>query len=238
MTLDSRNYHGLSFLTAYTFGHAQDDWTKSSQATSGWPTRPTRNISTETATRMSGIACGFRPPTRFPGSRRRGRCWKAGRSAGLWLGRPALPGPRKMPPTTIGAATVKTSIRAIPSPNSGEWQSWNYSGPKSAFSNAGDTPIPCYGGAAGCTAGADINIHLLMALPIQQSGRPVPRPQWPLTGINRECGWHYGTVKELALAALTSSRGACYIQKGGILTPPAYGTLGNAPAACSQGLIS
>ena len=35
-------------------------------------------------------------------------------------------------------------------------------------------------------------------------------------------------LKDLALAALTSPNGACYIQKGGILTPPAYGTLGNA----------
>ena len=35
-------------------------------------------------------------------------------------------------------------------------------------------------------------------------------------------------LQDLALAALTSPNGACYIQKGGILTPPAYGTLGNA----------
>ena len=28
--------------------------------------------------------------------------------------------------------------------------------------------------------------------------------------------------------SFTSANGACYIQKGGILTPPAYGTLGNA----------
>ena len=34
-------------------------------------------------------------------------------------------------------------------------------------------------------------------------------------------------LKTLALAALTSATGACYIQKGGVLTPPAYGTLGN-----------
>ena len=33
VTLDGRNYHGLSFLASYTYGHALDDWTKSSQAT-------------------------------------------------------------------------------------------------------------------------------------------------------------------------------------------------------------
>jgi len=36
------------------------------------------------------------------------------------------------------------------------------------------------------------------------------------------------TYAELALAALTSPKGGCYIQNGGVLTPPAYGTLGNA----------
>ena len=41
-TLDGRNYHGLSFLTAYTYSHALDDWTKNSQATSALadPARP------------------------------------------------------------------------------------------------------------------------------------------------------------------------------------------------------
>ena len=34
--------------------------------------------------------------------------------------------------------------------------------------------------------------------------------------------------KQLALAALFSAKGACYVQNGGILTPPAYGTLGDA----------
>jgi len=34
VTLDGRNYHGLHFLAAYTYSHALDDWTKSSQATS------------------------------------------------------------------------------------------------------------------------------------------------------------------------------------------------------------
>jgi hypothetical protein len=36
------------------------------------------------------------------------------------------------------------------------------------------------------------------------------------------------TQQQLAIQALTSTRGACYVQNGGVLTPPAYGTLGNA----------
>ena len=42
-------------------------------------------------------------------------------------------------------------------------------------------------------------------------------------------------VKDLALAALTSANGACYIQKGGVLTPPAYGTLGDASRGMFHG---
>ena len=44
-----------------------------------------------------------------------------------------------------------------------------------------------------------------------------------------------GCSKHLALAALTSANGACYIQNGGILTPPAYGTLGNATRGLFHG---
>jgi hypothetical protein len=36
------------------------------------------------------------------------------------------------------------------------------------------------------------------------------------------------TQKDLAVQALTSPSGACYTQSGGILTPPAYGTIGDA----------
>ena len=45
----------------------------------------------------------------------------------------------------------------------------------------------------------------------------------------------HGSAKQLALAALTSANGACYIQKGGILTPPAYGTLGDASRGMFHG---
>ena len=65
----------------------------------------------------------------------------------------------------IGAAPVKTGIAPFRTRTAANWQSWNYAGPTSAFSNAGDTPIPCYGGGPavpgtttttlGCTAWAN-----------------------------------------------------------------------------------
>ena len=41
-TVNARNYHGLNFLAAYTWSHALDQWTKSSQATTALadPTNP------------------------------------------------------------------------------------------------------------------------------------------------------------------------------------------------------
>ena len=85
VTLDARNYHGLNFLASYTFSHALDDWTKSSQATRRrWQTRPTRNISTETATWMSGIASGFRRPITIPGIKSPGQMLEGWQISAIW----------------------------------------------------------------------------------------------------------------------------------------------------------
>jgi len=102
----------------------------------------------------------------------------------------------------------------IPRPNNGVWQTWNYSGPVSAFNGNGSVPIPCYGQASGCTAFASIGA----SSPIYQSCTAAA--QQPYAGNAQ--------LQSLALAALFSANGACYIQKGGVLTPPAYGTFGNA----------
>ena len=55
VTLDSRNSHGLNFLTAYTYSHSLDDWTKSSQATSALANPANPKYRTEAATWMCGI---------------------------------------------------------------------------------------------------------------------------------------------------------------------------------------
>lgn len=83
-------------------------------------------------------------------------------------------------------------------------QDWNYSGPPSAF-KATDTPIPCYGALPGCSS----------AVVPQQC---TTAAQAPYAGNAQ--------LQQLALASLTNF--GCYMENGGILTPPAYGTLGNA----------
>jgi hypothetical protein len=94
-------------------------------------------------------------------------------------------------------------------------QYWNYMGPKSAFSNAGPTPIPCYNGSnkqgLGCTSFAATPAAIVTAC---QSAATAPY------------GGAGTTLGQLALAALANN--TCYAQGGGYLTPPAYGTLGDA----------
>src|ERR1700691_1206077 len=94
-------------------------------------------------------------------------------------------------------------------------QYWNYSGPRSAFDNIGATPIPCYNGSTGkeggCTSAANTPAPIAAAC---QSAAVAPY------------GGACTTFGQLALAALANN--TCYAQGGGYLTPPAYGTVGDA----------
>ena len=98
----------------------------------------------------------------------------------------------------------------------GTTQFWNYSGPKSAFTVNSANPIPCWteGTVKGCTSGT-ANAQAAAAWATCQTAA-----QAPYAGN--------ATLQGLALAALASASGACYMQNGGILTPPAFGTVGNA----------
>ena len=88
-------------------------------------------------------------------------------------------------------------------------QFWNFSGPGDAF-NSSNISIPCYGRLAGCTAFASAPADIQTACNTAA--------QAPYTGDP--------TLQQLALLSLLNN--GCYIQNGGVLTPPAYGTIGNA----------
>jgi hypothetical protein len=108
-------------------------------------------------------------------------------------------------------------------PNNGVWQTWNYSGPRSAFnSNAtSGNNMPCYGKLGSCTP------FFISAVP-----NPVPNPAVP-SSIVTACETaaqapYQGNPTYMALALRSMYGNACYIRDGGVMTPPAYGTLGNA----------
>ena len=96
---------------------------------------------------------------------------------------------------------------------------WNYSGPPSAFTVTA-TPIPCFGSFSGCT-------------PYPVVGSVPQPPAACVSAATAPYGGPTTTDGQLALAALTNS--GCYMQGGGILTPPAYGTYGDASKGIFRG---
>ena len=167
----------------------------------------------------------FSPTYAIPGIKSPGQMLEGWQVSAIWAWQSGFAwGPDDATSDDWGG-TGENSDRAIPSPNSGVWQSWNYTGPQSAFSNAGDTPIPCYGAAAGCTSFANAPASIWQSLFRGRSGSL--RDARHCSNDACDCS-----------AALTSSNGACYIQNGGILTPPAYGTLGDAARGLFRGLLS
>ena len=225
VTLDGRNYHGLSFITAYTYGHALDDWTKSSQATAALanPANPQYQYGSSDMDVRHRLR--FSPTYAIPGMKSPGQMLQGWQVSAIWAWQTGFAWAPDDATTDDWGGTGENSDRTIPNPNSGVWQSWNYTGPVSAFTNAGDTPIPCYGQASGCTAWSKAPVAIWQTC---SAAAVAPYGTRTLTGTNV-------TYADLALAALTSANGACYIQKGGILTPPAYGTVGDASRGMFHG---
>ena len=230
VTLDSRNYHGLSFLAAYTFSHALDDWTKSSQATEGLanPANPQYQYGNSDMDVRNRFR--FSPTYMIPGIKTPGQMLEGWQISAIWALQDGFAWAPLDETKNDWGGTGENADSGIPSPNSGVVQTWNYSGPKSAFSNNGDTPIPCYGNLTGCIPWATINATN-PAIWQTCSAAAVA----PYGNGTTNIGGTIVPLKELALAALTSSLGGCYIQKGGILTPPAYGTLGDATRGLFHG---
>jgi hypothetical protein len=213
VTAQARAYHGLSFLSGYTYSHALGEGAGSS--TQGGATLPSDknnlrlnygNLNIDLRHRFT-----FSPTYNIPGIKspaemlqgwslsailvvQSGLAWNPSEKTTDWLGTGENAGG--------GNATAVT-------------QYWNYMGPKSAFSNAGPTPIPCYNGSnkqgLGCTSFAATPAAIVTAC---QSAATAPY------------GGAGTTLGQLALAALANN--TCYAQGGGYLTPPAYGTLGDA----------
>jgi hypothetical protein len=97
-------------------------------------------------------------------------------------------------------------------------QYWNYAGPSSDFRPTSD-PIPCYGGSfSGCTL---LNFANTNPSPGLEAIR-----QSCVTAATAPYGGSGTTQGMLALASLTNF--GCFTRGNGVLTPAAYGTIGNA----------
>ena len=212
VTMDQRLSHGLSFLVGYTYGHALDIYSSISQgnvllSNSNNPSLNYGSSDNDVRHRIT-----ISPSYAIPGIKSPGQMLEGWSISGIlllqsgahwyandnnktdWLG------------TGEFAEAFSTQV--------GQYQYWNYSGPRSAFKE-GLNLIPCYAGASSTIKGCANTLASNAAISALCSNAAAAPYGGPTT-----------TNGMLALAALAN--GVCYIQNGGILTPPAYGTLGNA----------
>jgi len=203
MTVNERTSHGLSFLAAYTYSHALDMVSGENSSANPFPI-DSYHVRLDYGNSDNDIRhrFTFSPSYAIPGRKAPGQMlqgWTISSIITLQSGLPWYP---------TDETSDLTGTNGFNDSVSSSVQRWNYSGPASAF-KAGPTPIPCFTNpvtstVGGCTAG------------LPQSC--ITAAQAPYAGDAQ--------MQQIALAALNNL--ACYVQGSGILTPPAYGTVGNA----------
>ena len=208
VTVDQRVSHGLNFLVGYTYGHALDIWSKNSNGSllPSNPNNPRLNYGNSDFDIRNRFT--FSPNYRIPGIKTPGQMLEGWSVSGILTLQGGLPWYPldNVTDDFLGTGENKDNYAST---NPGIVQPWNYTGPASAFT-ANSTPIPCYGKLAGCTPMASAAASIQAACTAAATS--------PYGGPTTQNG-------KLALASLANS--ACYDQNGGILTPPAYGTIGN-----------
>ena len=201
----------MSFLASYTYSHSLDSWSRSSQ------TAPilvdTTNPGYQYGNGDSDIRhrVRFSPTWQIPGIKSPGQMlegWSIGSIIALQGGFAWGAVDQTKNDWAGNAANANANSR----PNNGVWQTWNYSGPRDAFnSNAtSGNNMPCYGKLAGCTPLASAPASIVSAC---ETAAQAP---------------YQGNATQQALAIKSLYNNGCYIRDGGVMTPPAYGTLGNA----------
>ncbi len=223
MTLQARDYHGLSFLSGYTFGHALSekpndaDPTDTSGATILQSDKNNLRLNYGSSPNDIRHRFTFSPTYTIPGMKSPAQMLEGWSVNAIVTVQTGL---RWSPSDTTSVDWLGTGEKSNTSIPVGVVQYWNYTGPTSAFSNTSQHPIPCYGVLGGCTPYTSSSyVGTAIQTACQNSA------QAPYAGNAQ--------LQGLALAALANA--ACYIQNGGVLTPPAYGTLGDAGAGYFAG---
>jgi hypothetical protein len=211
VTLEGRSYHGLSFLSAYTYGHALDQWSKNSQGTE--MVADPANPQAQYGNSDNDIRHRFRfsPTWAIPGKKSPGQMLEGWSLSGILALQSGLPWDPEDNTRNDWVGTGE-NLNQYVSNNTGDVQYWNFTGPRSGFAS-GSAPIPCYNGANGKIAGCTS----LASAPAAIQTACTTAAQAPYSNA---------TQQALALQALANN--ACYVRGGGIMTPPAYGTNGDA----------
>ncbi len=213
ITASERATHGLAFLTSYTFSHCLDIQSGENTSAQNYPIdayNPSLNYGPcdfDVRHRFS-----LSPTYNIPGIKSPGQMLQGWTIAGILSLQSGLPWwPADVTSDLVGTNEFSDSI-------DNSQQTWNYSGPRSAFV-AGPQAFPCFVNPAngnspmkGCTSSASPSGALPWAVCEADAVAPY--------GSN-------ATLSSLAMASLNNL--GCYITpRGGVLTPPAYGTIGNA----------
>ena len=222
VTAQARAYHGLSFLSGYTYSHALGEASASSGQ--GGATLP----SDKTNLRLNYGSLNidlrhrftFSPTYDIPGLKSPAQMLEGWSLSAIVV----VQGGLAWTPNDTKSTDWLGEGENISSGNaSGITQYWNYSGPRSAFDNTGPNPIPCFNGVSGKEKGCST----LAAAPAAIQ-----------SGCMNAAVSPYGSSPQLqALAVAALANGTCYTQGGGYLTPPAYGTLGDATAGLFTGPV-
>ena len=199
----------MSFLSAYTWSHALSISDGNSVNTSNLMPTDSTNLALDYGNGAMDLRnrFTFSPTYQIPGLKSPGQMlegWSVNALVTVQSGFPWNPS------DTTTFDWLGTGENGNSGIGLGTTQFWNYSGPTSAFTVNSANPIPCYGAVKGCTAFASAPAATVAACQTAA--------QAPYAGN--------ATLQGLALAALASADGACYMQNGGILTPPAFGTVG------------
>ena len=201
LTVNERTAHGLTFLAGYSFAHALDEATPRGPST--FTLAPNgRDFRELYGNSSSDIRNRFTLSSSYalPGIKSPAQMLRGWALSGILTLQGGLP----WSPIDATSHDLLGTGEFNANPNiGGATQYWNYTGPTSAF-NSGPHNIPCFGPLKGCTA----------AIPATCT----TAAQAPYAGNAQ--------LQQLALAALTNL--GCYAQSGGILTPPAFGTIGDA----------
>lgn len=211
VTLDQRAWHGLSFITAYTYSHALDQWSKNSQGARmvADPSNPMAQYGNSDQDIRHRFR--FSPTYLIPGKKSPGQMLEGWSVSGILALQSGLPWDAEDNTRNDWVGTGE-NLNQYNTNNSGAVQYWNYSGPHSAFAS-GSAVIPCYNGANGKIAGCT---------PLASAPASIQ------TACTAAAVAPYNNPTQQALALQSLANNACYVQGGGVMTPPAYGTNGDA----------
>jgi hypothetical protein len=201
VTAIERASHGLSFILGYTYSHALDTFSVTGGRTPMLVVASDPGLTYGNGNSDLRHRFTFSPTYLIPGMKSPGQMlegWSVSSILTLQSGMPWYP------------SDTTNDIDGTGMVNDSVVEPWNYSGPRSAFT-AGPTSIPCF---SAVTGGATV---IPGCTPYSVVGG-VPQPPAACMSAAQANG-------ALAVASLMDL--GCYVQGGGILTPPAYGTIGN-----------